>query len=66
MNPHPSSRMTQLQPPIVHKLPFSNDPRLLPVAYIPLQSLELAAPCASEAIEVGASALLIPNRMFAT
>ena len=41
----------------------SNDPRLLPVAYIPLQSLELAAPCATEAIEAGASALLIPNRM---
>ncbi len=39
----------------------SNDPRLLPVAYIPLQDLVLAAPCATEAIEAGASALLIPN-----
>ncbi len=41
----------------------SQDPRLLPVAYIPLQDLELAAPCATEAIEAGAAALLIPNRM---
>ena len=39
------------------------DPRLLPVAYIPLQSLEHAAGCATEAIEAGAAALLIPNRM---
>lgn len=41
----------------------SQDPRLLPVAYVPLQDLELAAPCAGEAIEAGAAALLIPNRM---
>lgn len=41
----------------------SHDPRLLPVAYIPMQSLELAGPCATEAIEGGAAALLIPNRM---
>jgi len=40
-----------------------NDPRLLPVAYIPLQDLDRAAPCATEALEAGASALLIPNRM---
>ncbi|MEC7873599.1 MAG: amidohydrolase family protein [Actinomycetota bacterium] len=40
-----------------------NDVRLLPVAYIPLQDLDRAAPCAAEAIEAGASALLIPNRM---
>jgi predicted TIM-barrel fold metal-dependent hydrolase len=39
------------------------DPRLLPVAYIPLQDLELAEPCATEAINAGAAALLIPNRM---
>ena len=41
----------------------SHDPRLLPIAYIPLQDLEMAAPCAEEAIEAGAAALLIPNRM---
>jgi predicted TIM-barrel fold metal-dependent hydrolase len=41
----------------------AGDPRLLPVAYVPLQDLELAGPCAAEAIEAGASALLIPNRM---
>ena len=41
----------------------AGDPRLLPVAYIPLQDLELAAPCATEAIGDGAAALLIPNRM---
>lgn len=40
-----------------------DDPRLLPVAYVPLQDLELAAPCAAEAIAEGAAALLIPNRM---
>ena len=40
-----------------------SDPRLLPVAYIPLQDLELATPCAIEAINAGAAALLIPNRM---
>ncbi|HAF69730.1 MAG TPA: amidohydrolase [Acidimicrobiaceae bacterium] len=39
------------------------DPRLLPVAYVPLQDLELAIPCAIEAIEAGAASLLIPNRM---
>ncbi len=39
------------------------DPRLLPVAYVPLQDLHMAAPCAEAAIEAGASALLIPNRM---
>jgi len=39
------------------------DPRLLPVAYVPLQDLELATPCAIEAINAGAAALLIPNRM---
>lgn len=41
----------------------SHDPRMLPVAYIPLQDLDRAGPCATEAIEAGASALLIPNRM---
>lgn len=41
----------------------AHDPRLLPVAYVPLQDLELAEPCAEEAIEAGAAALLIPNRM---
>ena len=41
----------------------ADDQRLLPVAYIPLQDLELAAPCAEEAIDEGAAALLIPNRM---
>jgi predicted TIM-barrel fold metal-dependent hydrolase len=41
----------------------SHDERLLPVAYIPLQDLERAGPCATEAIEAGAAALLIPNRM---
>lgn len=41
----------------------ADDKRLLPVAYIPLQDLELAAPCAEEAIAEGAAALLIPNRM---
>ncbi|MGI9615038.1 MAG: amidohydrolase family protein [Acidimicrobiales bacterium] len=41
----------------------ADDPRLLPVAYLPLQDLELAEPCAFEAIEGGAAALLIPNRM---
>ncbi|MDG2114648.1 MAG: amidohydrolase family protein [Actinomycetota bacterium] len=40
-----------------------HDERLLPVAYIPLQDLEMAGPCAAEAIAAGASALLIPNRM---
>ena len=41
----------------------SGDPRLLPVAYVPLQDLRLAAVSAEEAIEAGAAALLIPNRM---
>lgn len=41
----------------------AHDPRLLPVAYVPLQSLELAGTAAGEAIAQGASALLIPNRM---
>lgn len=41
----------------------AHDPRLLPIAYIPLQDLELAGPCATEAISEGAAALLIPNRM---
>jgi len=41
----------------------ADDPRLLPVAYIPLQDLERAGPCAGEAIAEGAAALLIPNRM---
>ena len=41
----------------------SDDPRLLPVAYIPLQGLDRAGPCTKEALEAGASALLIPNRM---
>ncbi len=40
----------------------SADPRLLPVAYLPLSSLERAAQAAAEAIGQGASALLIPNR----
>ena len=39
------------------------DPRLLPVAYIPLQDFELATSCAIEAINAGAASLLIPNRM---
>jgi predicted TIM-barrel fold metal-dependent hydrolase len=39
------------------------DPRLLPVAYVPLQDFELAASCAIEAINAGAASLLIPNRM---
>ena len=41
----------------------SADRRLLPVAYIPLQSIELAPVAAQAAIAQGASALLIPNRM---
>ncbi|MEM7342059.1 MAG: amidohydrolase family protein [Actinomycetota bacterium] len=41
----------------------ADDPRLLPVAYVPLQDLERAGPCATEAIEGGAAALLVPNRM---
>ncbi len=40
----------------------TDDPRLLPVAYVPLASLERAAEAAREAIEVGCKALLIPNR----
>lgn len=40
----------------------ADDPRLLPVAYVPLASLERAADAAREAIEVGCKALLIPNR----
>ncbi|MEZ5237061.1 MAG: amidohydrolase family protein [Acidimicrobiales bacterium] len=40
----------------------ADDPRLLPVAYVPLASLERAAGAAREAIEVGCKALLIPNR----
>jgi predicted TIM-barrel fold metal-dependent hydrolase len=40
-----------------------NDPRLLPVAYIPLQDLEMAPACAERALNLGAAALLIPNRM---
>lgn len=40
----------------------SADPRLLPVGYLPLANLGLAARAAGEAIEQGASALLIPNR----
>ena len=39
------------------------DPRLLPVAYIPLQDFKLATSCAIEAINAGAASLLIPNRM---
>ena len=39
------------------------DPRLLPVAYIPLQDFDLATSCAIEAINAGAASLLIPNRM---
>ena len=38
----------------------SGDPRLLPVAYVPLQDLRLAAVSAEEAIEAGAAA---PHRM---
>ena len=41
----------------------AQDARLLPVAYVPLQDLEMAGPCATEAIDAGAAALLIPNRM---
>lgn len=40
-----------------------HDDRLLPVAYIPLQDLDRAGPCATDAIEAGAAALLIPARM---
>ena len=39
------------------------DPRLLPVCSVPLQDIERAAPHARQAIEDGAAALLIPNRM---
>jgi predicted TIM-barrel fold metal-dependent hydrolase len=38
------------------------DPRLYGVAYIPLQTFEGAIEAATEAIEIGAKALLIPNR----
>ncbi|MGY9074577.1 MAG: amidohydrolase family protein [Acidimicrobiales bacterium] len=41
----------------------AHDPRLLPVAYIPMQDIEMASACATEAIAAGAAALLIPNRM---
>jgi len=41
----------------------AHDPRLLAVAYVPLQDIERAGVCAVEAIGGGASALLIPNRM---
>ncbi|MFT7647897.1 MAG: putative TIM-barrel fold metal-dependent hydrolase [Candidatus Poriferisodalaceae bacterium] len=41
----------------------AHDDRLLPVAYIPLQDIDMAAVCAREAIDAGAAALLIPNRM---
>ena len=41
----------------------AQDTRLLPVAYVPLQSIELAAESARDAIAQGAAALLIPNRM---
>lgn len=38
------------------------DPRLLPVAYVPLQTFDGASAAAREAIALGAKALLIPNR----
>jgi predicted TIM-barrel fold metal-dependent hydrolase len=38
------------------------DPRLLPVAYVPLADFERAERTAAEAIAAGAEALLIPNR----
>lgn len=38
------------------------DPRLLGVAYVPMQTFEGARAAAAEAIEAGAKALLIPNR----
>lgn len=41
----------------------AHDPRLLPVAYIPMQDIEMTSACATEAIAAGAAALLIPNRM---
>jgi len=40
----------------------SVDERLLPVAYVPLQTFDGAISAAAEAIEAGAKALLIPNR----
>ncbi len=41
----------------------ARDDRLLPVAYLPLQDIDRALPCAEAAIAAGAAALLIPNRM---
>ena len=41
----------------------ASDPRLLPVCSVPLQDIERAGPHARQAIEDGAAALLIPNRM---
>ncbi|MEM7091870.1 MAG: amidohydrolase family protein [Actinomycetota bacterium] len=38
------------------------DPRLLAVAYVPLQTFDGARAAAAEAIEAGAKSLLIPNR----
>ena len=38
------------------------DPRLLPVAYVPLADIDRARTCAEEALAAGARALLIPNR----
>lgn len=40
----------------------ADDPRLLPVAYIPLADFARATAAATEALEAGADALLIPNR----
>lgn len=40
----------------------SVDPRLLAVAYVPMQTFEGAITAAREAIDAGAQALLIPNR----
>ena len=39
----------------------SVDRRLLPVAYIPLEDFARAKACAKEAIELGASALMVPS-----
>ena len=41
----------------------SGDPRLLPVCSVPLQDIERAGPHARQALDDGAAALLIPNRM---
>src|SRR4029453_11195989 len=39
----------------------SVDPRLLPTCYVPLADLEMAGPMASEALAMGAAALLVAS-----